>query len=154
MRLVTVAELVLNFAEACRALVPYLGRAVVPRRDQQQYDNWDRIAQALFESLVTDPCAFQAGGRGRRQQPKSCPLWVLTSVGVECLHCCQWVSNRADDRPFECQGRLGVNCYADAVMLKDLGISRCSIEWVVQNGRDRLEVGGSGKSVGFVKRTS
>jgi len=52
----------LNFADACRALVPSLDRAVVPWRDGEQYDNWDRVADALFETLVTEPCAFQAVG--------------------------------------------------------------------------------------------
>ena len=59
---VTVTDLVLNFAEACRALVPSLDRAGVPWRDGGQYDNWDRIAEPLFESLVTEPCAFAAVG--------------------------------------------------------------------------------------------
>jgi hypothetical protein len=65
MATVTVTDLLLNFADACRALVPSLDRAVVPWRDGDQYDNWDRVAEALFESLVTEPCAFQAvGGAG------------------------------------------------------------------------------------------
>lgn len=59
---VSVTDLVLNFAEACRALVPSLDRAGVPWRDGGQYDNWDRIAEPLFESLVTEPCAFAAVG--------------------------------------------------------------------------------------------
>ena len=58
----TVTDLVLNFAEACRALGPMLDRAGVPWRDGEQYDNWDRVVDALFESLVTEPCAFQAVG--------------------------------------------------------------------------------------------
>lgn len=62
MTAVTVTDLVLNFAEACRSLVPALDRADVPWRDGEQYDNWDRVAEALFESLVTEPCAFQAVG--------------------------------------------------------------------------------------------
>ena len=62
MAVVTVTELVLNFAEACRALIPALDRAEVPWRDAAQYDNWDRIAEPLFETLVTEPCAFQAAG--------------------------------------------------------------------------------------------
>ena len=62
MATVSVTDLVLNFADACRALVPAVDRAEVPWRDGEQYDNWDRIAEALFESLVTEPCAFQAAG--------------------------------------------------------------------------------------------
>jgi hypothetical protein len=56
----TVTQLVQNFAEACRALVPHMDRALVPWRDGQQFDNWDRIAEALFQSLVLEPCAFAA----------------------------------------------------------------------------------------------
>jgi hypothetical protein len=62
MATITVTDLVRNFADACRALVPSLARAAVPWRDNEQYDNWDRIAEALFESLVTEPCAFHAVG--------------------------------------------------------------------------------------------
>lgn len=58
----TVTDLVLNFAQACRALVPALDRAQVPWRDGAQYDNWDRIAEPLFETLVSEPCAFAAVG--------------------------------------------------------------------------------------------
>ncbi len=58
----TVTDLVRNFAEACRALVPALDRAQVSWRDEAQYDNWDRIAEPLFETLVSEPCAFAAVG--------------------------------------------------------------------------------------------
>ena len=61
----TVTDLVLNFAYACRALVPSLDRAAVPWQDEAQYDNWDRVAEALFETLVTEPCVFQAVGEAR-----------------------------------------------------------------------------------------
>ena len=56
----SVTQLVLNFAEACRALVPHMDRALVSWRDGQQFDNWDRVAEALFQSLVVEPCAFAA----------------------------------------------------------------------------------------------
>ena len=59
---ITVTDLVRNFAAACRALVPSLDRAAIPWRDSEQYDNWDRIAEPLFVSLVTEPCAFHAVG--------------------------------------------------------------------------------------------
>ena len=57
---VQVIDLVRNFARACRALVPHLDQARVPWADCNQYDNWDRIAEPLFESLVLKPCRFQA----------------------------------------------------------------------------------------------
>ena len=56
----SVTDLVRNFAGACRALVPNLDQARIPWTDGKQYDNWDRIAEALFESLVLEPCRFQA----------------------------------------------------------------------------------------------
>jgi hypothetical protein len=62
MATVTVTDLVLNFADACRALVPSLDRAGVPWGDGAQYDSFDRVAEALFESLVMEPCAFAAAG--------------------------------------------------------------------------------------------
>lgn len=57
---VSVTNLVRNFAAACRAVVPYLDRARVPWADGHQYDNWDRVAEPLFLSLVLEPCQFQA----------------------------------------------------------------------------------------------
>jgi hypothetical protein len=62
MQTVSVTALVLNFADACRALVPMLEGAAVPWGEGQQYDNWDRIAQPLFTTLVTEPCGFAAVG--------------------------------------------------------------------------------------------
>jgi hypothetical protein len=64
MQIVTVTSLVLNFADACRALVPMLDGAAVPWGDEGQYDNWDRIAEALYGTLVTEPCALAALGEG------------------------------------------------------------------------------------------
>jgi hypothetical protein len=62
MATVSVTDLMVNFAEGCRALVPSLDRASVPWRDGEQYDNWHRVEEALFQTLVTEPCAFQAVG--------------------------------------------------------------------------------------------
>jgi len=62
MQSVTVTALVLNFADACRAIVPMLDGAGVAWGDLGQYDNWDRVAEPLFASLVTEPCAFAAVG--------------------------------------------------------------------------------------------
>ena len=59
---ITVTDLVLNFASACRSLVPALERADVPWRDETQWDNWDRIAEPLFESLVIEQCLYAAVG--------------------------------------------------------------------------------------------
>jgi hypothetical protein len=62
MQSVTVTALVLNFADACRALVPMLDGASVPWGESGEYAEWDRIAAAMFESLVTEPCALAAVG--------------------------------------------------------------------------------------------
>lgn len=62
MTTISVTDLVHNFADACRALVPMLDRADVPWKDEAKYDNWDRISEPLFKSLVTEPCAFAAVG--------------------------------------------------------------------------------------------
>jgi hypothetical protein len=87
MAIVTITELVLNFAEACRFLVPSLNRAEVSWRDGAQGPNWDRIAEPLFETLVTEPCAFQAVGEGRLMELRSavygfapagdCNAWII-----------------------------------------------------------------------------
>lgn len=61
----TVTDMIGNFADACRALVPCLDRAEVPWQDHLQYDNFDRVVEPLFETLVTEPCEFAAVGEGR-----------------------------------------------------------------------------------------
>jgi hypothetical protein len=45
---------------ACRALVPTLDAARVPWREGKQYDNWERLEEALFKSLVSEPCEYEA----------------------------------------------------------------------------------------------
>jgi hypothetical protein len=62
MQNVTVTALVVNFADACRALVPMLDGASVPWRDEGQHDEWNRIAEPLFHTLVAGPCALAALG--------------------------------------------------------------------------------------------
>ena len=42
--------------------MPALDYALVPYKDCEQYDNWDRISEPLFETLVTEPCVFAAVG--------------------------------------------------------------------------------------------
>jgi hypothetical protein len=39
-----------------------LDGAAVHWGDERQYDNWDRIAEPLFETLVTQPCALAPVG--------------------------------------------------------------------------------------------
>ena len=64
MTMISVTDLVHNFADACRALVPMLERAEVPWRDDTKYDNWDRISGPLFASFVTEPCGYHVGDFG------------------------------------------------------------------------------------------
>jgi hypothetical protein len=60
----SVTALIYNFADACRALIPALDRANVPWQEGKQYDNWERIEDPLFKSLVAEPCEFQAQAFG------------------------------------------------------------------------------------------
>ena len=84
-------ELILNFADACRALVPRLDRAEVAWRDGEQGDNWDRVAEPLFETLVIEPCVFQAVGEADAAKLRparygflpttNTNAWILTDNG-------------------------------------------------------------------------
>lgn len=58
--MVSVTQLVLNFAQACRSLIPAMEFALVPWQRPDAYDNWDRVAKPLFETLVVEPCLYQA----------------------------------------------------------------------------------------------
>ena len=51
-------------------MVPALDCAEVAWRDKGQYDNRSRIAEPLFETLVTEPCAFQAAGEWGPPKPR------------------------------------------------------------------------------------
>jgi hypothetical protein len=62
--MVTVGELISNFAAACRVIAPNLRAAQVSWSDSEQYDGWDRIGEALLYSLVLEPCEYQASSQG------------------------------------------------------------------------------------------
>jgi hypothetical protein len=51
---VTITEVIGIFRDALCALVPHAERARMPWRESEAYDDWDRIARALFESFVLD----------------------------------------------------------------------------------------------------
>lgn len=91
MATVTVTDLILNFAEACRALVPAFDRAGVPWRDGQQYDNWDRVVEPLFKSLVTEPCEFQAVGEPGRTKLRTARYGFTREANA-------WVALHGDHR--------------------------------------------------------
>lgn len=48
----TVTDLVLILQGAFRAIVPSLERARIPWREGEAYDDWDAIAEVLFEQVV------------------------------------------------------------------------------------------------------
>lgn len=48
----TVDRLLLVFRDALRALVPHVERVRIEWRDGAAYDDWDEIAQTLYEKIV------------------------------------------------------------------------------------------------------
>lgn len=48
----TVTDVVLVFRDALRALVPHVTKAKIEWREDAAYDDWDEIAQMLFEKIV------------------------------------------------------------------------------------------------------
>ncbi|HEX4508316.1 MAG TPA: hypothetical protein VH722_21490 [Alphaproteobacteria bacterium] len=55
-----ISALISNFAMACRALVPALDAARIPWQEGKQYDNWERLEEVLFKSLVSEPFEHEA----------------------------------------------------------------------------------------------
>lgn len=90
----TVTDLVRNFAEGCRRLAPVMDAALIPWSDDEQYDNWERVAEALFISLVSEPCEYAAVGEDQLQSiriepygwdvpPKDCNAYLAALRGEE-----------------------------------------------------------------------
>lgn len=111
---VSVTDLVHNFATACRALVPHLNRAGIPWADGQQYDNWDRVAEPLFFSLVLEPCRLQAGA-SFPAIPLILPRYGFTpssenaflSLDAGATANCRFVGLRSVNGPFDyCEGQI------------------------------------------------
>jgi hypothetical protein len=48
----TVSQLLLVFRDASRALVPHVEKVRIEWRDSSAYDDWDDIAQTLYEKIV------------------------------------------------------------------------------------------------------
>ncbi len=57
----TITELILNFRDGLNAVLPMLERVNVPWKAGVAYDEWDKIAGALFEALVVDPLRYGLG---------------------------------------------------------------------------------------------
>lgn len=113
---ITVTDFIFNFRNACQALVPCLDRARIAWSDANQYDNWDRISEALFESLVAEPCVFQAHEIGldaprlTKYGISNAPtanafIGVVASQGEEC----RFISLASHDEPFDHVRALGKN---------------------------------------------
>lgn len=51
-RTITLNELLLNFRNALVSLVPYLENIQIPYKEEEAYDEWDRISETLYEELV------------------------------------------------------------------------------------------------------
>ena len=57
----TVHDLMLNFRDALAALTPYMDRAKIPWRDEEAYDDWDDICQAVYRNMVLRTIQFSIG---------------------------------------------------------------------------------------------
>jgi hypothetical protein len=57
----SVRDLVLNFRDALAALTPYMDRVKIGWRDAEAYDDWDEIAQGLYENMVLRSILYSIG---------------------------------------------------------------------------------------------
>lgn len=76
--------LVNKFADILRFLVPYFDEVGITWRDNEQYDNYDRIADILFREIVLHPLSYQKFGEERSYQydmpPYGAPWGILCVV--------------------------------------------------------------------------
>lgn len=77
-------ERVNEFADVLRTLVPYFDAAGITWKDEEQYDNFDRIADVLFRELVLHPLTYKSLGEEKSYQYDMPPyeatwggLWVV-----------------------------------------------------------------------------
>jgi hypothetical protein len=63
----TLDELMAIFRDGLIALVPIAERARIAWHDAEAYDDWDRIAEAVFQSVVVD--AIENSNAGPLQRP-------------------------------------------------------------------------------------
>jgi hypothetical protein len=92
------------------------GSRSVPWSDANQYDNWDRIAEALFESLVVEPCRSQAGEIGL--EPLQWDIYgfdvssnanAFISVAIPGTTDCKLISLVSKGQPFSHVRAIGVS---------------------------------------------
>src|SRR5690242_19928018 len=65
----SVGELVQLTCEALRALVPIAEKAYMPWREPANYDDWDEMAQAIYNSIVIRSVQFATETAGFAQLP-------------------------------------------------------------------------------------
>lgn len=67
----TVGQLIVVFRDALRALIPHVERVRIEWRDGSAYDDWDEIAQTLYEKIVVSSLlwAMPEDDRERSQLP-------------------------------------------------------------------------------------
>src|SRR5579863_875412 len=53
----SIDELVRSFLDALRVMVPVAERVHMPWREPNAYDDWDRICEAIYRSIVIDSIA-------------------------------------------------------------------------------------------------
>lgn len=61
-------DLVNKLADILRFLVPYFDAVGITWKDNDQYDNYDRIADTLFREIVLHPLSYQEFGEERSYQ--------------------------------------------------------------------------------------
>ncbi len=61
----SVNELMHVFRDSLRSLVPCMERAKIAWREPDAYDDWDDIAQALYENIVVRSIEYSLGPKGR-----------------------------------------------------------------------------------------
>ncbi|TCC31225.1 hypothetical protein [Kribbella sindirgiensis] len=57
----SVHDLVLTFRDGLRAFVPIADRLVMPWHDAYQHPDWERVAWAMFDSIVRSPIEIETG---------------------------------------------------------------------------------------------
>lgn len=65
-RIITLNELLLNFRNALVSLVPYLEKVEIPYKEGEDYDEWDRISEILYEELVIN--SVKSATKDRRSE--------------------------------------------------------------------------------------
>ena len=69
-RIVTINKLIETYRSAVLLLLPVMDKVGIGWRNYEQYDEWDRIEEALFQSIVSDALAHEYCGL-----PKICNVY-------------------------------------------------------------------------------